>query len=97
MKVNLINGRAIVNQNQIDDKLFKLQIACNRYKHIDQLADWVLYALYKYISTGRAPRQFEYNFVNYPDDKLEYLIKRCLNGDRSNDGIVKTVKRIINK
>lgn len=62
--------------NQIDDKLWELQKACNRYKEIDPLADWVLFAINRYISTGRATRQFEYDFVNYPTDKLETLIKK---------------------
>ena len=84
-------------QNQIDDKLWELQKACNRYKEIDPLADWVLFAINRHISTGRATRQFEVDFVNYPKDKLESLIKKCLNGDRSQDGIIKTVKRIISK
>lgn len=83
------------NWNQIDDKLFELQKACNEYKETDCLADWVLFAINKHIITNRATRQFEYNFVNYPSDKLEYLIKQCLNGDRSHDGIIQTVKKII--
>lgn len=33
----------IAYQNQIDDKLWELQKACNRYREIDPLADWVLY------------------------------------------------------
>ena len=87
----------VAYQNQIDDKLWELQKACNRYKEIDPLADWVLFAVNRHISTGRATRQFEVDFVNYPTDKLESLIKKCLNGDKSNDGIMKTVKRIISK
>ena len=87
----------VAYQNQIDDKLWELQKACNRYKETDPLADWVLFAVNRHISTGRATRQFEVDFVNYPTDKLESLIKKCLNGDRCNDGIIKTVKRIISK
>lgn len=82
-------------QNQIDNKLWELQKACNRYKQTDCLADFVLFAINRYISTGRATRQFEHDFVNYPNDKMEVLIKKCLNGDRSDDGIIKTVKKII--
>lgn len=87
----------VAYQNQIDDKLWELQKACNRYKEIDPLADWVLFAVNRHIFTGRATRQFEVDFINYPTDKLELLIKKCLNGDRCNDGIIKTVKRIISK
>lgn len=85
----------VAYQNQIDDKLWELQKVCNRYKETDCLADWVLFAINRHIITGRATRQFEYDFVNYPDDKLLELVKKCLNGDRSHDGIIKTVKRII--
>ena len=58
---------------------------------------WVLFAVNRHIFTGRATRQFEIDFVNYPTDKFELLIKKCLNGDRCNDGIIKTVKRIISR
>lgn len=81
--------------DKIDDKLWELQKACNRYKETDRLADFVLFAVNRYITTGRATRQFEHDFVNFPNDRLEELIGRCLNGDRSDDGIIKTVKRII--
>ena len=43
----------------------------------------------------RITRKFEDDFVNYPDDKLLYLVKQCLNGDRSDDGIIKTAKMIL--
>lgn len=88
---------SIAYQNQIDNQLWELQKACNRYKETDPLADWVLFAVGRHISTGRATRQFELNFVQYPIDKLEMLIKKCLNGDKSDDGIIKTVKRIISR
>lgn len=85
----------IANQNQIDDKLWELQKACNRYKKTDCLADWVLFAISRYISTGRATAQFQHNFVAFQNDKLESLIKKCLNGDRSDLGIIKTVKKVL--
>jgi hypothetical protein len=87
----------VVYQDQIEDKLFELHKACNRYKEIDCLADWVLFAVSRHIVTNRATRKFECDFVNYPNEKLEELIKKCLNGDRSNDGIIETVKKIISK
>ena len=87
----------IANQNQIDDKLFELQKICNRYRETDCLANFVLFAVNRHITTGRATPKFEYDFINYPNDKLFELVRICLNGDRSDDGIIKTVKRIISK
>lgn len=87
----------VAYQNQIDDQLWELQKACNRYKETDPLAEWVLWAVTKHINTGRATRQFEMDFIRYPIDKLEMLIKKCLNGDRSDDGIIKTFRRIISQ
>lgn len=78
--------------DEVDNKLFELQKVCNRYCEIDHLANFVLFALSRYICTGRATRQFEISFLEYPKDKFEYLIKKCLNGDRSDDGIIKTCK-----
>lgn len=84
-----------VSWNEIEDKLFELQKACNEYKNIDCLTDFVLFAVNRHIMTNRATRQFEYAFVSFPNDKLEYLIRQCLNGDRSDDGIIKTCKRTL--
>lgn len=83
------------HQAAIDDKLWELQLACHRYKETDSLADWVLYAFTWYIDTGRATRRFVESFVRFPDNKLEHLIRHCLNGDRSNVGIIATAKRIL--
>ena len=85
----------VANQDQIDNKLWELQKVCNRYKETDFCADWVLFTVSRYIITGRATRKFEHDFISYPDEKLLELVKRCLNGDRSDNGIIKTVKRII--
>ena len=87
----------VANQNQIDDKLWKLQKTCNKYKEVDPLSDYVLFAISRYIYTGRATRQFELNFVNFPDDRMEDLIIKCLNGDKSDNGIIQTAKKIICK
>lgn len=86
-----------VNQDQIDNKLWALQKACNRYKETDSLADWVIFAVSRYIHTQRATRKFELDLISYPEEKLELLIRQCLNGDRSDDGIIKTVKKIISR
>jgi len=87
----------VAYQDQIDDQLLELQKACNKCKATEPLADWVLFAVSRYISTGRATRQFESDFVHYPIVGLETLIKKCLNGDKSDDGIINTVKLIISK
>lgn len=87
----------IAYQNQIDNQLWELQKACSRYKETDPLADWVLFAVTRYINTGRATKQFEMDFVHYPIDKLGILIKKCLAGDRSDDGIIKTFRRLISQ
>lgn len=84
-----------VYQNQIDNQLWELQKACNRYKETDPFADWVLWAITRYIRTGRASRQFEYDFTHYPIDSLETLIKKCLNSDKSDSGIIKTARRVM--
>lgn len=65
----------VAYQNQIDDKLWELQKMCNKYKETDCLADFVLFAVSRWIITGRATRQFEMDFINYPVEKFEGLIK----------------------
>lgn len=79
--------------NKLEEHLWKLQKSCNRYKNIDPLAEWVVFALERYIMTNRSNKQFEDNFLNYPESRFEILIKKCLNGDRSDNGIIKTCKK----
>lgn len=81
-------------QNLIDNNLWELQKAANSYKSIDPLADWVLFALSKYIYSEKSSRAFEKAFAEYNPADFPNLIKRCLNGDKSDDGIIKTCKRI---
>ena len=73
-----------------EEKLFELQMACNRSN--DPLANWVLYAVQRHIYTGRATRAFLKAFDAYPVEKWGNMISACLNGDRSDDGIMKTMK-----
>lgn len=82
-------------ENLIDNQLWELQKATNRYKHIDPLADWVLFALSRYINSGKSTREFEKEFVKYNPIYFPKLIKKCLNGDKSDDGIIKTCKKIL--
>ena len=80
---------------ELDDKLYELQQACNRYAAIDPLADWVLFAVTRHVNTGRATPGFIKAFLAFPKENFPGLIAKALNGDKSDDGIMKTVKRII--
>lgn len=84
-----------MSYDTIDNQLWELQKACNRYAAVDPLAPWVLNAVTRYIVTDRATKQFLLDFCAYPVENLEGLIRKALNGDRSDDGILKTVKREI--
>ena len=94
---NTIEKITIVNSNTLENKLYELQKACNRYKKIDPLADWVLFAIERYIGTHRATRQFELDFINFPENKFERLIKECMNGDKSDNGIIEKTRKIISR
>ena len=84
-----------INQNAIDDKLLVLHSACVKYQEIDRLANLVLFAIADYINTDKAPRAFVTDFVSYPDSRFEDLIRCCLSGDRSANGIIKTCKKVL--
>ena len=83
-----------LNQNAIDAKLWDLHSACVKHCATDRLAMLVLYAIVDYINTDKAPRKFVADFVSYPDSSLEDLIRCCLSGDRSANGIIKTCKKV---
>lgn len=82
---------------ELDNQLWELQRACNRYKAIDCLADWVYFAVLRHIDTGRATTAFCQAFVDYPAEKFMGMIKASLNSDLSDDGIMKTVKRLLHQ
>lgn len=85
----------MAHYNKIDDQLWELQKACNEYKKTDPLADWVLFAVSRYILSNKATRQFEEDFIRFPKENWREVIVRCLNGDRSDNGILKTFKTCI--
>jgi hypothetical protein len=82
-------------QDKIENNLLRLQEATNNYKVINPLADWVLFAVSRYISSRKAPKDFERAFANFDSKKFGDLVKECLRGDKSDDGIIKTCKRIM--
>ena len=82
-------------QDKIENNLLRLQETTNNYKVINPLADWVLFAVSRYISSRKAPKDFERAFANFDSKKFGDLVKECLRGDKSDDGIIKTCKRIM--
>ena len=83
----------MISKNRIDDKLWALNDACVKYQEVNHLAKLVLFAITDYINADKAPLQFIIGFIEYPDSKLDHLIKACLNGDTSANGIIKTCKK----
>ena len=86
--------RSTFDSDSVDNQIWELQKATNHYKNTDPLADWVLFSIHRYIYSGRATPAFIHSFLDYDASKFPELIKKCLNGDRSDDGIIKTCKRI---
>ena len=80
---------------EIENKLYSLQMACNRLKSEAHLADWVLFAVTRHIRTGRASRAFERAFVEFPEDRFPEFIRKCLSGDNSDDGIIKKARHLL--
>lgn len=83
-----------ISQNAIDDKLWALNDACVKYQEVNRLANLVLFAIADYINTDKAPRTFVADFVSYPDSSFDALIKCCLSGDRSANGIIKSCQKV---
>ena len=83
-----------ISQNAIDDKLWALHSACVKYQGVNHLARLVLFAIADYINTDKAPRKFIADFVSYPDSRFEDLIRCCLSGDRSANGIIKSCQKV---
>lgn len=81
----------------MESKLFDLQKACRRYTETDPLAMWVSYAMERYIMSNKATISFERAFLAYPDSDFEQMIRKCMNGDKSDLGIIATCKRILQK
>lgn len=84
-----------ISETQIDIKIWELQKACSDCKATIPLADCVLFAVARHISTGRATSDFLRQFVNYPTENLGILVARAIRGNASTDAIIKKVKKII--
>lgn len=85
----------MISKNRIDDKLWAFRDACVKYQETDRLARLVLIAIADYINADKAPLQFIVNFIDYPDSEFDHLIKACLNGETSANGIIKTCKKVL--
>lgn len=87
-----------VTSTKIDDALYRLQMAAHRsYTAARELAfrEWVLYAVNRYIQTGRASLDWLRAFVKADMNELmEYAAK--LNGG-SDDEIMLRVNRYLKK
>ena len=81
---------------KLENKLFELSIACQQNN--DKYAKWVMYAIERYITTGRSSRDFEKKFCNLKFEDMQRLINYCL-GDRdlSDDSIIKNAKKFLEK
>lgn len=76
----------------LDEKLEQLQRAAR--KHSEPLAIWVVYALSHYFHDG-ATALFQRKFEAYPTANYDYLISYCMKRDRSDDGIIKSISKLI--
>ena len=83
-------------QNKIDDQLWNLRLSVEKNKGREPYSDWVLFAISRYIKSGKASRIFEKSFVEYDPNHFTDLIHKCLKGDKSDDGIIRTCKRVFN-
>lgn len=79
---------------EIENKLFELSVACQQ--NGNKFADWVMYTVERYVTTGRSSRSFEKKFCNVDFENLQNLINYCLKDkDLSDDGIIKNVKKFL--
>lgn len=83
-------------QNRLDDSLWLLWGACNDAKTKNPCSMWVLFAVSRYINTGRASRAFEKRFVSLSSDDMISMVRDILKGGRlSDDEIIKSVKKAL--
>lgn len=74
----------------LDEKLETLLRAAR--KHSEPLAIWVVS---HYFCNG-ATALFQRKFEAYPTANYDYLISYCMKRDRSDDGIIKSISKLIN-
>ncbi len=76
----------------LNEKLDQLQRAARR--HSEPLAIWVVYAVHHYFHNG-ATALFQRRFEAYPTTNYDYLISYCMKRDLSDDGIIKSISKLI--
>lgn len=77
----------------LKEKLDELHRAARR--HSEPFAMWVSYAVSHYFRDG-ATALFQRKFEAYPTANYDYLISYCMKRDRSDDGIIKSISKLIN-
>lgn len=83
-------------QNRIDDALWLLWGACNDAKAKNPCSMWVLFAVSRYINTGRSSRTFEKRFMSLSSADMVALVRDILKGGRlSDDDIIRAVKKTL--
>lgn len=81
---------------RIDAQYYELTKAVNRIKDDEPFAQWVLFAVARYIDTGRASGAFVEAFCTLEPFQLTEMIRRVLVGDKSDEAIIRKVKRYLN-
>lgn len=76
----------------LNEKLDQLQRAARRRS--EPFAIWVVYAVTRYFHDG-ATALFQRRFEAYPTANYDYLISYCMKRDLSDDGIIKSVSKLI--
>lgn len=83
--------------DKLIDQLHAVYHFAKTHKEEYRFADYVGFALDRYISTRRASNDFEQAFVALPPEKLEDLIRYCLRKGQnlSDDGIIANCKKYL--
>ena len=77
----------------IDNQLWELEKICTTNEN--QFAKWVLYAIARYISTGRSTKEFDKAFCQLSKNRLETMVNKCLKHGLSDNEIMDNVLKYI--
>lgn len=86
-----------MSRTEIDNKIWDLQKICNLYdsENNDFSGKWILYAIARYINTGRASAEWIKLFLNLTNKKIEHFVKAKINQKLSDDETIKRFNKLI--
>ena len=84
-------------QNKIDNQMWELQKICHRHDadNDSYRGQWTLWAVARYIDTGRASLEWTKKFISLDESQLQKIVDKSVKGESSDDATIKRINKLL--